>query len=185
MKPRTRKYVVGLLLAGMYALAALPSAPGAPSERKRKKTDAASPSPSPADSKNGTIQLPIPTGKSAVNVRIPDHDLTGKLLSLLMAAKATRLDDDRIKFEGMNMDFNKPDGKEDFHVVMPASVLNLKTHIIASDDPVTVSTQDFELTGEKMEFNTVERSGQLVGNVRMVIHNLKQLAGTSEPKPSE
>ena len=83
------------------------------------------------------------------------------------------------------MDFNKPDGKEDFHVVMPASVLNLKTHIIASEDPVTVRTQDFELTGEKMEFNTVERSGQLMGNVRMVVHNLKQLAGTSEPKSSE
>ena len=48
-----------------------------------------------------------------------------------------------------------------------------------------ISTQDFELTGEKMEFNTVERAGQLMGNVRMVVHNLKQLAGTSEPKPSE
>ncbi len=34
------------------------------------------------------------------------------------------------------MDFNKPDGKQDFHIVMPTSILNLKTHIITSDNPV-------------------------------------------------
>ena len=189
MKPRTRK-ILATVLAGACALAVLTPAPGAPSDRKKKKGDAASQSPDPNGQKEkakggGSIPLPFTPGRSAMNVRIPDLDLTGKLLSLLMAEKATRLDDDRVKFEGMNMDFNKPDGKEDFHVVMPASVLNLKTHIIASDDPVKVSTQDFELTGEKMEFNTVERQGQLTGHVRMVIHNLKQLAGTSEPKSSE
>ena len=136
MKPRTRK-LLAVLLAGAGALAMLTPAPGAPSDKKKKKGDAASPSPDPSRQKDkeksgGSIPLPFVPGRSAMNVRIPDLDLTGKLLSLLMAEKATRLDDDRIKFEGMNMDFNKPDGKEDFHVVMPASVLNLKTHIIAS-----------------------------------------------------
>lgn len=180
MKPRTRK-----LLAGASILALLSTAVAAPPDRKKKKPDG-SPAPSPAAQKakdGASIPLPFAPGRSAADVRLPDMDLTGKLLSLLQAEKATRLDEDRVRFEGMHLDFNKPDGKDDFHVVMPASVMNLKTHIISSDDPVTVRTQDFELTGEKMEFNTVEREGRLTGNVRMVIHNLKQLAGTTDASP--
>ena len=98
-----------------------------------------------------------------------------------MAQKATRLDDDRVKLEGTHFDFNQPDGKQDFHIVMPASILNLKTHMVTSDDPVEISTQEFALTGEKMEFNTLEREGRLIGRVRMVVHNLKQLAAPKDP----
>ena len=183
MQPRTRK-LLAVGLAGACVLASLPAVTGAAPDKKKKKGDSASASPSPAGPKGkdgASIPLPFAPGRSAANVRIPDLDVTGKLLSLLMAEKATRLDEDRVKFEGMNLDFNKTDGKEDFRVVMPASILNLKTHIISSDDPVTVRTQDFELTGERMEFNTVEREGRLSGNVRMVIHNLKQIAGSQDP----
>ena len=174
MKRRAPK-ALAVALLGVWVLSPLAAAPS--SDKKKKKGDAASVSPSPA----GSIPLPFAPGKSAANIRIPDLDLTGKLLSLLQAQKATRLDEDRVRFEEMKLDFNKPNGKDDFHVVMPASVMNLKTHIISSDDPVRVSTQDFELTGEKMEFNTVEREGRLTGKVRMVIHNLKQLAGAQAP----
>ncbi len=197
MKPRTRRILAGIL-ACAWTLALSPhgdrasgaSAADSPSPspagkgeaKKKKNRDGGPATPTPAaDKGNGTIPLPLPVGKPGVNVKIPDMDATGKLLSLLMAQKATRLDDDRVKLEGMHMDFNKPDGKQDFHIVMPASILDLKTHIISSDDPVTIRTQEFELTGEKMEFNTLEREGRLLGNVRMVIHNLKQLA---EPKES-
>lgn len=185
MQPRTRK-LLAVGLAGACVLASLPALTGAPQDKKKKKGDSATASPSPGGPKGkekdgASIPLPFAPGRAAANVRIPDLDVTGKILSLLMAEKATRLDEDRVKFEGLNLDFNKPDGKEDFRVVMPASVLNLKTHIISSDDPVTVHTQDFELTGERMEFNTVEREGRLSGNVRMVIHNLKQLASSQDP----
>ena len=183
MKSRTRKIFALISVCGwVFALAAAAPPSDKSDGRKKKKGETASPSPSPAKGKGGgSIPLPLIPGKPAENIRIPDLDVTGKVLSLLMAAKATRLDDDHLKMEGMHMDFNKPDGKEDFHVDMPASVFNLKTHIISSDDPVTIKTQDFELTGEKMEFNTVEREGRLVGSVRMVIHNLKQLSGQQAP----
>ena len=197
MKPRTRRFLAGGL-AVAWLLAPLPrvgraadpaaadSATPTPAKgegKKKKNRDGSTASPAPAGTRGsgGSIPLPILPGKSAANLRLPDIDATGKLLSLLLSEKATRLDDDRVKLEGMHMDFNKPDGKQDFHVVMPASILNLKTHIITSDDPVTIRTQDFELTGEKMEFNTLEREGRLIGNVRMVVHNLKQVAGVSEP----
>ncbi len=177
MKPRTLSILAGVLV-GAWALA---SASAAPADKKKKNHDGATPSPSPAATKgDGSLPIPLPLGKPGLNVRVPDTDAAGKLLSLLMAQKATRLDDDRIKLEGMHMDFNQSDGKQDFHIVMPASILNLKTHLIASDDPVEISTQQFTLTGEKMEFNTVEREGRLIGRVHMVIHNLKQLAAPKD-----
>lgn len=196
MKPRTRK-ILAATLACMWLLIPLTHverASGAPATdsttptpsgrgegKKKKNRDGSTASPAPAGNKGGgTIPLPLPIGKPGVNVKIPDMDTAGKLLSLLMAQKATRLDDDRVQMEEMHMDFNKPDGKQDFHIVMPTSILNLKTHIITSDNPVEIRTQDFELTGEKMEFNTVEREGKLVGSVRMVIHNLKQLTAPKD-----
>ena len=177
MKPRTLSLLAGLL-AGVWLLASASAAPG---DKKKKKGDAATASPSPSAGKgDGTFQIPLAPGKPGRDVRVPDTDAAGKLLSLLMAQKATRLDDDRVKLEGTHFDFNQPDGKQDFHIVMPASILNLKTHLVTSDDPVEISTQEFALTGEKMEFNTVEREGRLIGNVRMVIHNLKQLAAPKD-----
>ena len=197
MKPRTRSILAGLLACSWMLIFlppvrlataapgadnATPAATGKGGGKKKKNRDDASASSSPAadKAKDGTIQLPLPVGKNGLNVKIPDTDAAGKLLSLLMAQKATRLDDDRVKMESMHMDFNQADGKGSFHIVMPACILNLKTHLVTSDDPVTISTQDFELTGEKMEFNTLEREGRLVGSVRMVIHNLKELAGPKE-----
>ncbi len=79
---------------------------------------------------------------------------------------------------------NHPDGSEDFHVQLPDSIFNLKTNIITSDHPVTVRTADFELTGERMEFNTVDRTGELKGIVHMVIHNFKQVAGVVPTTPA-
>lgn len=194
MKPRTSRFLAGIL-ACAWLLVPLPCferVSGAPAAdgttpagkgegKKKRKSDGSTATPTPTGTKgDGSIPLPLPIGKPGVNIRIPDMDSTGKLLSLLMAQKATPLDNDRIKMEGMHMDFNKPDGKQDFHIVMPASIFNQKTHLITSDEPVTVRTQDFELTGEKMEFNTVEREGKLIGNVRMIIHNLKQMTGEKE-----
>ncbi len=192
MKPRTLSILAGIvacawMLTPPQTGSAAPGdgatpAPASKGEaRKKKDRDGATAKTPPAAVKGGgSIQIPLPQGKPGLNVRVPDTDAAGKLLSLLMAQKATRLDDDRVKLEGMHMDFNQPDGKQDFHVAMPASILNLKTHFITSDDPVTISTQEFALTGEKMEFNTLEREGRLIGSVRMVIHNLKQLAAPKD-----
>ena len=127
--------------------------------------------------------FPLPVGEPANDLKIPDTDLTGQLLSQIIAAKATRIDDEHVQMKEMKMDLNHPDGKEDFHVIMPTSVFNLKTRIITSDETVTVRTQDFELTGQGMEFNTVDRTGRLIGKVRMLIHNLKQIAGQVQPTP--
>ena len=130
------------------------------------------------------IPFPLPIGNKADVVTIPENGLDGKLISQLMSLKLTRVSNEIVKMEGTKMDLNHPDGKSDFHIELPASIFNLQTHIITSETPVTVRTDDFELTGDKMEFNTIDRTGKLIGNVHMHIHNLKQVAGPQQPPTS-
>ena len=129
------------------------------------------------------IPIPLPIGEKAMDIKIPQVDAAGVLMSLMKAAQLKRIDDDHVEIQSMNLDLNQPDGKTDFHIIVPTCVFNLKTRIIHSDYPVVVKTREFELTGEKMEFDTVERSGKLIGKVHMLVHNLKQVAGQNdEPK---
>ena len=165
-----------------------PAASDAPETAKlgkklKKALDSDDSKPTPRAKKLKEIPFPLMPGDDANKLKIPEMSTGGNLLSQLMAAKATRLDNEHVRMHEMNLDLYHPDGKEDFHIIMPTSVFNLHTRIITSDDPVTVRTQDFELTGEKMEFNTVDRTGKLIGKVRMLIHNLKQVAGQAEPSP--
>lgn len=185
MKPRARKRQVWLALGVFWAVAGLAHAQESP-------TPTAAKSPKPAHSKpenpnrpvSKDIPFPLPINEIARLVKIPQVDLKGELLSQLMAAKIKRIDDDHVEMETMNIDLYQADGKSDFHIVVPTSTFNLKTRIIHSDHPVSIHTQDFDLTGERMEFDTVERTGKLIGKVQMRVHNLKQVAGQSdETKP--
>ena len=158
-------------------------APGKGKTNKNGKKASGANATAPAAKEPKPIPFPLPPGEDANTIRIPETGLDGRLLSQLMAQKATRIDNEHVRMNGMNLDLYHPDGKEDFHIIMPTSVFNLKTRIITSEDPVTVHTQDFDLTGEKMEFNTVDRTGRLIGKVRMLVHNLKQVAGLPDASP--
>ena len=153
-----------------------PAPPKPPKPGKRAK-----PSATPKPPKE--ILFPLPNGEKANNVKIPEIGLLGQLLSQMDAAQMTRIDNEHVQMHQLKIDLYHPDGKEDFHITMPSSVFDLKTHIITSTEPVTVKTDDFELTGERMEFNTVDRTGKLLGHVSMHIHNLKQVAAPPDATP--
>lgn len=139
------------------------------------------PTPTPKQRKAKEIPFPVPKGRSAFGAKIPSYDAMGKLLSMIDSAKMTHIDDEHVQMDGMKFDMNEADGKDEYHVEMPTCVLNLKTNILTSDQPVVIRTKDFELTGEKAVFNTVEQTGELQGHVHMIIHNLKQVATPGQP----
>ena len=143
---------------------------------KGKAPKDATPKP-PKVRKAKEFSFPLPIGERGKNIKIPQLGQAGELLQQLMATNITRIDNEHVEMHEANIDLFHPDGKEDFHVLLPDSVLDLKTQIITSDHPVTVRTEDFELTGERMAFNTVDRTGELQGHVHMVIRNFKQVAG--------
>ncbi len=141
--------------------------------------------PKPAkERKAKVIQFPVPRGDVVHGIKIPKLDVNGTVLQLLSSLTMENRDDEHVVMHEAKIDLYHPDGKEDFHVLLPESTLNLKTNIITSDRPVTVSTQDFELTGDRMQFNTVDRTGELQGHVHMVIRNLKQVAGAIPSTPA-
>ena len=203
MKPRAPKLLgimltclsVGVLLKDGPARAADtpapvsgPSASPAPTDpAKRGDKSSTSPDRTPKPTrvkKPKELAFPLPINEKANGFKIPQYDRTGILLSLLDSLTITRKDNEHVEMQGTHIALNHPDGKEDFHVELPDAILDLKTNIITSDHPVTVRTADFELTGERMQFNTVERTGELQGHVHMVIHNFKQVAGVVPSTPA-
>ena len=171
--------------AASPAASASPSAgakPGKSGKKPKVKDPNATPRP-PKPKKVKDLNFPLTKGDTATNIVLPENSSTGVLLMNLMALKATRVSNELVQMNQTNIDLNHPDGSEDFHIALPACVFNLQTHIINSENPVTVRTKDFELTGEKMEFDTVERTGKLIGHVHMTIHNLKQIAGPPQATP--
>ena len=204
MKPRLPELLALLLTCGVVAfwtpprvaaqVSDTPPPLGVPTPAPTPEATATPPPPAPRGkgknskppkvAKPKEFAFPLPTGESANTFKLPQMGMAGELLSQLMSAKITRLDNEHVEMHETKIDLYHPDGKEDFHVVLPDSIFNLKTQIIASDHPVTVRTDDFELTGERMQFNTVDRTGELQGHVHMVIHNFKQVAGVIPTAPS-
>ncbi len=177
-----------LVLLGFQPTPALAGREGKAKKPKVQATPTPTPTPDPDATPEGApaskeIPIPLPIGDKSMRLKIPSFGDTGQMLSQLMAMQAKRIDADHMELQGTKIDLNQADGKSDYHIEIPTSIFNLKTRIITSDQPVVIRTQEFELTGEKMSFNTVEKSGELLGNVHMVIHNLKKTAGVTSPAP--
>ena len=194
MKPRTFRSLVGALVlvtAASLALAAEPtgspvpdtSPTGEASKAKQGKgrKDTGDPTLPPKVRKAKEIPFPLPIGKDSHGMKVPSYDPVGKVLSVIQAATAHRIDNEHVQLDGMTFDLSGTDDKDAYKVVMPTSILNLKTNVLTGDHAVTIQTKQFELTGEKVLFNTVERTGELQGHVHMVIHNLKQVATPGQP----
>lgn len=161
--------------------APLPSASPEASARPAKAGKIPKP-PKPNAPVSKDIPIILPIGETAEILQIPQINGLGQIISQLMTARMTRLDADHLQLQGSNLDLNKADGKSDYHIEIPTSIFDTKTRIITSDEPVVVRTEEFELTGERMRFNLAERSGELLGKVKMRIHNLKSTAGFAPPQ---
>jgi len=148
------------------------SKPSSTPDKDKKKT--------PSESK---FTVPIPVGHDAKGIRLPSFDRDGKLQMMFSIQLARRVDENHLNMEGTFLEtYSSKDGSPDLSVQMKTSVLDLDTRIVTSNDPATVRRQDFEVTGDKMEFNTKTHAGHFTGNVRMTIYNLNQSAGEGDAK---
>ena len=157
------------LAAGLLMLAILPVARGSDGKKKH-----ASASPTP-------MNIPIPVQHDAAGVKLPYFNDHGKLEMYFNISKALRLDLGHLEMTNAYMQTYDEKGVPDANVFMSRSVLDLNTRIVTSDVPVIVRRSDFEITGQKMVFNTQSRVGEMTGHVRMVIYNRQEPA---RPTPS-
>ena len=131
------------------------------------------------EKKKPRLSLPIPSGHDSKVLKIPMFDGEGKLDMTFNIGVATRLDEDHVKMADLHMETYAEDGSPAMSISLPTSVLNLNTRVISTTQHVRINRQDFEITGERMEFNTETKQGKLAGKVRMLIYNLENVAPTT------
>jgi len=135
---------------------------------------------SPAGTPGPKFNVPIPVNHGAMGVKLPYFDDRGRLQMFFNIATAFRTDIGHLEMGNAYMQTYDETQAPDANVFMTRSVLDLNTRIVTSDVPVVVRRRDFEITGQKMVFNTQTRVGRMTGHVRMVIYNRQ----TAEPSPT-
>ena len=114
--------------------------------------------------------VPIVAGHDAKGLVLPDFDIKGHMRGKLEAGVTRRLDDEHVEFKGVKFTTFLPESeKPDLQIIMSTSVFNLKTQVLNSSERTTVKRADFEITGDKMQFEMLTRKGTLDGNVKMVV----------------
>jgi hypothetical protein len=161
------------LLLALLNCAALAGEKTSPAETAVKSKPKARPKP-----EEGVINIPIATGHDAKGLVLPDFDLKGHLRGKLEAGVTKRLDDEHVEFRGVKFTTFIPETETpDLEIIMSTSVFNLKTQVLNSSERTTVKRSDFEIAGDKMEFEMLTRKSTLTGNVKMVVRGKGRAPG--------
>ncbi len=129
------------------------------------------------------LTIPIPVGHDSKGLKLPTYWPDGKTLKMVFnIGVGTRIDEDNVNMQDTEMQTYKEDGSPEMNIALPVSSLNLRTRVILTKQRVVITRDDFELSGNTMEFNTETRAGTLGGGVKMIIFNLDQeAAGDDAP----
>lgn len=130
------------------------------------------------------LSVPLPIGQKAREIKIPQFNLTGQILSQLLAGQVQRVDDEFLQIKELKLDLYDDSGVSEFRIDMPASMFSTKTRVITSEDPVFIHHRDFDLTGSKLEFDTASRKGRLMGPVTMKIRDVERITTKDAPVPA-
>lgn len=162
-----------LLLLALLSCSALAGEKTAKPEVETKSKPKARPKP-----EEGVTNVPIAAGHDAKGLVLPEYDLKGHLRGKLEAGVTKRLDDEHVEFREMKFTTFAPETETpDLEIIMSTSVFNLKTQVLNSSERATVKRSDFEITGDKMQFEMLTRKGTLAGNVKMVVRGKSRTPG--------
>ena len=164
-------FPVFLVLAAVGELLAAPEGvppPAAVASPADGKTDRKADGDSKEARDPGEFDIPVPINMPVHGIKIPHRDEKGRLVLVLEAEVANKLDDQRIEMTNMTIDAFDEDGKKIF-IELPSSIFNLDTRILVGSPHALIRREDFEITGDSLEFNTKTRHGTVRGNVKMII----------------
>lgn len=148
----SRIIVLAALLATLHAEQAINAQEQAPAEER--------------------FEMPVPLGMPVNGLKIPQYDPNGKLLMLFEAATATKVNEEVVEMKTLKLEALDGDGQKIF-VELPQATFNLESRLLTGDKTAKIRREDFEITGDTIEFNTQTRFGTLRGNVKMVISTEK------------
>ena len=164
--------------AAFFLLALLSCAALAGEKTAKPETEATNKPKARPKPEEGVTNIPIAAGHDAKGLVLPDFDLKGHLRGKLQAGLTKRLDDEHVEFTGVKFTPFIPETETpDLEIIMSTSVFNLKTQVLNSSERTTVKRSDFEITGDKMQFEMLTRKGTLAGNVKMVVRGKARVPG--------
>lgn len=180
----TRSVVVvgGRLVLTALILISVGPAFAAKQKGKKQKLLAATPTPSASAGEQSLTNIPLPIGHEAKGLVLPDFDSEGHLRGRFEAARAKRLDEEHVGFQSLKIVTYTPDNKVDLTIDLIESVLDLKTRILTSDKQSKVTRADFNIIGDSVQFDTNDRTGKMIGNVKMVISDRSHLMEKEKSK---
>ncbi|MCE9612353.1 MAG: LPS export ABC transporter periplasmic protein LptC [Chthoniobacter sp.] len=131
----------------------------------------------------GKMDIPVSKEHDAKGLKIPYFDGDGKKQMIFTIGVASRIDDEHIGMLETQVETFDDAGESEMIIDLPKSELNVNTNVISTKKHVVIKREDFEITGETMEFNMKTRQGTLGGGVKMLIYNIQEeLAAVPEPK---
>ena len=132
------------------------------------------------------LSFPVPIGHDSKGLKLPTFWPDGSTLKMVFnIGTGTRIDEENVNMQDTSVQTYKEDGSPEMDIALPVSRFNLKTRVISTQQRVVITREDFELTGNTMEFNTETRAGTLGGGVKMTIYNLDAETGDGETPAAE
>ena len=169
-----------VLSVALSILTALPHVSGQSKGHKGKARG--KPTPSSPSGEQSLTNIPLPIGHEAKGLVLPDFDGDGHLRGKFEAGTAHRIDQEHIGFEHLKITTYTPEDQQDLKIEMSTSVLDLKTRILNSKARTAIQRSDFNIAGDSVEFDTNNRTGRLIGNVKMVITDKSRLTAKPDTK---
>jgi len=152
----------------------------------RKKGDKKSKTDPAANAGPAKLSVPVPPGHDAKGLVIPYRDQNGVMQMRFTMDLGSRINEEQMAMKKLIIETFDATGNGEMTIDLPQSMLNLSTRVISTESGVMIKRSDFELSGQKMEFNTETRAGRVAGKVRMLIYNLENETNSpEEAKPIE
>ena len=132
------------------------------------------------------LSFPVPIGHDSKGLKLPTFWPDGSTLKMVFnIGIGTRIDEDNVNMQETSVQTYQEDGSLEMDIALPVSSFNLRTRVISTKQRVVITRDDFELSGNTMEFNTETRAGTLGGGVKMIIYNLDEGTGDDAAAPEE
>ena len=132
------------------------------------------------------LSFPVPIGHDSKGLKLPTYWPDGKTMKMVFnIGIGTRVDEENVNMQETQVQTYQEDGSPEMDIALPVSSFNLKTRVISTQQKVVITREDFELSGNTMEFNTETRAGTLGGGVKMIIFNLDEETGDGDAAPAE
>lgn len=111
----------------------------------------------------------FPVGKPWLDVRIPRYDEHDVLTSMMHTESLTRQDEKKLKLDGLTLVVFQSDGTISLRLKTKQGLYDVASSMLQTHSTTFIEHAQFEMTGDRLTFDTSKQQGTLQGNVQMRI----------------